>query len=119
MIETQLFTVLSTNSAVSALVVARIFPIRRPPANLTLPAIVYQRVSTATDVNLQGDSGLDSVRIQCSCWASTYAGAKALSAATRAAVNASALSSITEMEVDDFDVATEEYRVILDFRIWQ
>jgi len=119
MIETQLYTVLSTDSAVSALVAVRIFPMRRPANILTLPAIVYQRVSTAPEVTLQGDAGLDSVRVQCSCWASTYGGAKALSTAVRAAVNASTLSAITEMELDDEDTVTGEYRVILDFRIWQ
>lgn len=119
MIESELFTVLSTDAGVIALAGARIFPMRRPPNTLTTPAIVYQRVSTAPDVHLQGDSGLDAVRVQCSCWSSTYAGAKALSAAVRAAVNASALAAITEMEVDDFDTSTEEYRVILDFRFWQ
>lgn len=119
MIESQLFTVLSTDAGVIALAGSRIFPMRRPQNMLTTPAIVYQRVATAPDVHLQGESGLDEVRVQCSCWSSTYAGAKALAAAVRAAVNASNLVAITEMEVDDYDISTEEYRVILDFRIWQ
>lgn len=120
MIESTLFTVLAGAAPVSVLVAARIFPMRRPQRDMTLPAIVYQRVGSSPDYTLAGDSGLDAVRIQVSCWASTYAGAKSLAAAVRTAVTGSAsLSAITELELDDQDDATEEYRVILDFRIWQ
>lgn len=116
MIETTVYSVLAAAATPAA---SRIYPLERP-ADDPLPAIVYQRVSTDPDQTLEGDSGLDAVRLQLSCWAETYAGAKALAAATRAAITSSAsLKAVTEMEVDDRDPETREYRVILDFRIWQ
>ena len=118
MIETSIYTVLSTDVTVSALVSTRIYPMIIPQ-NGTLPAVVYQRVSTLPINSLSGDSGLDSVRIQLSCWSPTYAGAKSLGLAVRNALTLSSLKAITEMELDDIDDLTGHYRVILDFRIWQ
>jgi hypothetical protein len=116
MIETALYSVLVAAATAAA---GRVYPMERPE-NSALPAIVYQRVSTTPDVTLAGDSGLDAVRLQVACWASTYAAAKSLAAAARTAITGSAsLKAITEMELDDRDEDTREYRVILDFRIWQ
>lgn len=116
MIETTLYTVLSTDTAVSNIVSTRIYPLIAPQDS-AMPAVVYQRVSTVPVNSLAGDSGLDAVRIQISCWASTYAGAKSLAVAVKNAVLT--MNAITEMEMDDMEDETRLYRVILDFRIWQ
>ena len=117
MIEQTLVAVLKNNSAVSALVGTRIRPLTLGQDE-PLPAVVYQRVSTVPVTSLDGDSGVDAVRIQVSCWAETYSGARALASAVRAAVTAG-MVAVTEMDIDDRDEATQHYRVILDFRIWQ
>jgi hypothetical protein len=122
MIETTLYSVLKADPTVAALVVSggvtRIYPLE-VPQDVVMPAVVYQRIASAPEVTLDGDAGLDAVRVQVSCWAATYAGAKELAAAVRAAVNASNLRAVTEIEIDDRDTETRQYRVIIDFRIWQ
>ncbi len=119
MIETTLYDTLAADTGVSALVGARIYPMLRPPAD-PLPAVVYQRIATDPAKDLGGDTGIDAVRIQVACWSATYAGAKALGAAVRAAVTgAAAMKATTEMDLDDRDNDTGDYRVLLDFRIWQ
>lgn len=117
MIEQTLVAVLKNDSAVSALVGTRIRPLNLKQED-ALPGVVYQRVSTVPVTSLDGDSGVDAVRIQVSCWAETYSGARALAAAVRAAVTGG-MVAVTEMDIDDRDEATQHYRVILDFRIWQ
>jgi hypothetical protein len=118
MIEKQLVAILMADAAVQAIAGARIYPMRRPQDD-PAPCVVYQRISTAPVKNIEGDSGLDSVRLQVSCWATAYADAKALAAAVRSAINASDLKSATEMEMDDQDAETREFRVMTDYRIWQ
>ena len=75
MIESTVYSTLSGASAVSSLVGSRIYPLVRPQGD-ALPAIVYQRISTVPVNSLDGDSGLDEVRIQIACVAPTYAQAK-------------------------------------------
>ena len=119
MIETLVLGVLSADTGVQAIVGSRIYAMLRPQAD-PLPALVYQRVSTVPVVSLQGDSSLDQVRLQVSCYASTLLQAKQLAAATRRAINgASGLKSITVMEIDDQDPETKHFRVVVDFNIWQ
>jgi hypothetical protein len=119
MIETELFSVLKNNTQVAAAVSTRIYPLMLPQVS-TLPAIVYQRISSTPTTSIDGDSGLDSVRIQVSCWADTYGAAKGLAEKVRTAVNgATTLKSITLMESDDIDNETRKYRALIDFRLWQ
>lgn len=118
-IEQTLYTVLSTNVAVAALVSTRIYPLLMPQ-NTAMPCVVYQRISSVPVTSINGDSGLDSVRIQVSCWAGTFAGAKGLASAVRSAVDGSSLlKSVTLMEMDDIDNETRNFRSMIDFSIWQ
>jgi len=117
MIEASIVAVLAAGST-DALVDGRIYPMELPQAAV-LPAVVYQRIATEPLHTMEGDEGLDDVRLQFSCWATNYADAKALSAAVRADINASALKSRTTMELDDRDEETRHYRVILDLNLWQ
>lgn len=119
MIETDIYTVLSTSTAVSAQVGNRIYALTRPQDD-ALPAVVYQRVSTSPVVSMLGDSGLDSVRIQISCYARTLFEAKSLSTAVRTAITGAAtLKSVTVMVVDGQDPETRNFRVTTDFNLWQ
>jgi hypothetical protein len=117
MIEQSLYSALTNDSTVSALVSTRIYPVIAPQS-AALPMIVYQRVSTVPVTSIDGDSGLDSVRMQVSCWAKTYAETKSLAAAVRSAVMAN-LIGVTDSELDDYDAETRSFRVIIDFVVWQ
>jgi hypothetical protein len=85
-IETALYTILSNNAGVSALVVARIYPIQ-PPPNAVSPYVLYQQVSGASDVSFDGATGFARSTWQVSCWASTYVVALRVSEAVRKALN--------------------------------
>lgn len=117
MIQTQLVIALLANPDVVDLIGSRLFPMRIPQ-NGSLPAAVYQRVGASPTNSLDGDTGLDSVRIQISSWAKTYAEADSLAVCIRSAINSSSLKSLTENIIDDEDKETRNYRVIQDFSIW-
>lgn len=119
MIETTLAAVLAADPAVAALVGVRIEAMDRLQGG-ALPAVVYQRVGSVPEATIKGDAGLDAVRVQVSCWAATFGGARNLAVAVRAAIVGSPLlRARTVMEMDDRDPVTRDYRVIQDFRIWQ
>lgn len=119
MIEQAVITVLNADTAVQAAVGQRIYALSRPQGD-PLPAVVWQRVATAPVNSLQGFSGLDDVRLQVSCYAATLLAAKELAAAVRAALNgADTLKCICSMEMDGQDPETQNFRVLLDFNLWQ
>lgn len=83
MIETDLFTLLTGNPAIKALIGNRIFPLLLPD-DCAKPAVSYQLISTVRDYDLDGPTGMQTVRIQFDCWGSRYAEARAVSAAIAA-----------------------------------
>lgn len=106
-------------AALAALAGGRVYPLLRPQGS-GLPAVVYQRVATAPGLALAGNTGLDAVRVQVSCWAAGYAAARALAESARAALLAEpGLRVVLEMELDDFDRDSGDFRVIQDYRVWQ
>lgn len=114
-VETALFTRLtSTHAGTAALIGTRCYPLRLPQKP-TFPAVVYQRVSSSGQI---GTTDRRTPRLQLSCWATTYAGARALAVQVRAALEEYADATIrmgrVVNEIDDFDETTELQRVILD-----
>lgn len=119
MIEATIYATLKNDAGVTALVSSRIYPVVMPEGT-ALPAVVYQRISTNPVASLDGDSGLDLVRMQISSWGKSYSSAKVLAAAVRTSlVGANALKLRTESEQDDYDPETRLHRVISDFIVWQ
>lgn len=116
MIEQTVYDLLRQDSAVSAIVGTRVYMIELPE-DKGLPAIVFQRISTAPVTSLNGDSGLDLVRLQISCYATTALVAKQLAAAARACL--AAVHSTTVLELDDRDPDTRHFRTLVDVNIWQ
>ena len=112
MIESSIYT------AIKSLAGGRVYPIVIPDT-ASLPAIVYQRISSVPVNSLDGDTGLDSVRIQISAWALTYKEAKNLSDTIRTTLNASALKIITENDTDDYEPETKRFRTLTDYVVWQ
>lgn len=118
MIQPQIVVILSADESVSSLAGSRIYPLRIPQ-RAVLPAVVYQKIGVTPINSLDGDSGLDIVRLQVSCWAQTYAQAADLASAVRQALtNAPTLKCLTEFEIDGEDQETKSFRIITDFTIW-
>lgn len=114
-VETALFTRLtSTHSGTAALISTRCYPLHLPQ-NPTLPAVVYQRVSSDSR---HGTTTRREPRYQMSCWAATYAGAKALAAQVRDAIENHADTAISMgrvvSEIDDYEDTVQLQRVIVD-----
>jgi len=124
-LEEGLFTYLSTNADVSALIGTRVFPLRMPERS-TFPAIAYTRISGAREASHSGTSNLANSRVQISCWDRNYLTAKQVAQAVVKAMHAysGAMGSITvyaafcEDETDSQDEGTNLHRVIVDFSIW-
>lgn len=112
MIETSIY------SSIKTLASGRVYPMILPE-NVSMPAIVYQRISSDPIKSLDGESGIDYVRIQISTWGASYKSAKETSAAVRSALNASSMKITIDNETDDYDPETKHYRVISDFLVWQ
>ncbi len=60
----------------------RVFALELPEKG-TLPALVYERVSSSPDYVMEGASGLVDAHMQFTAWASTYKASKQLSDALR------------------------------------
>lgn len=118
MIEQTFVEVLAGDSSVTEICDQRIYPMTIPQ-DVELPAVVFQRVSTTPTTSVDGDTELDNVRLEVSCYAPTLLEAKQLSVAVRAAVNASDMSAVPVMMIDMQDPETKSYRTIVDFNIWQ
>jgi hypothetical protein len=68
MLEQGLFTLLTTDAGVSALIAARFYPIQGVPDNPTFPYVTYQPVTAGSDYTLEGKEDRRK-RIQFDCWA--------------------------------------------------
>lgn len=71
---------LLANNTVSGIVGARVDWMTRPQ-KAALPAISLQTISDARPDHLKGFDGARETRVQCDCWAATYAAALALARA--------------------------------------
>jgi hypothetical protein len=124
-LEPKIFTALSGNSAVAALVGTRIYPLILPQ-KCPLPAVTYQRISGGKVFSCSGYSGLEGSRIQVDCWAVDVRGGargyptvKALAAAVIAAMQAATTFRVSNVNDRDlFEDAQNIYRVSIDFSVW-
>lgn len=85
MIESALRTRALAVSAVSDLIVARMYPLKLPQAP-SYPAVSYTRVSGPRLYAHDGAAGMAEGRFQFDVWAASYASAKAVGAALRGAL---------------------------------
>ena len=81
-LETALRTYTLADATVTALAGIRMYP-RKLPQGPTLPAIVYQRIDTRREHDMQGPDGLPRPRVQVTAWAASVAAAEELAAAVR------------------------------------
>lgn len=89
-IESLLFTSLTGNSGLRSLISARLYP-DVLPQGATLPAVVYQRISTPRQHTFGAGCpvAVSRPRLQYACWAATPAAALAVCEALRSALQAS------------------------------
>lgn len=96
---------------------ARVYP-SIAAQGAALPYIVYTRVSTTPINALDGHSGLDSVRIQIDCYASTKPRAAALARQVRTLMGGASFKALPQNEFDDYEADTEKFRHSVDFTCW-
>lgn len=76
MVESTLYSRLTTFAGLVALVVKRVYPLIIPQG-AAYPAVTYQRISTEPrEVAMGGDPGIARARIQVTAWANTFDDAK-------------------------------------------
>lgn len=121
MIEEWLYAQLTSSSAVSAIVAARVYPTALPQES-AMPAIVYSRQSTERPRALDGGIGLVHVTMRLDCWADAYADAHELAEAVREELDWYAGASIQLVTVDDeedgWDRELGLARVTLQVSVW-
>lgn len=110
-----IFSTLTGDAAVSAIVGTRVYPLVIPQGG-DLPAVTYQRIYGAPINDLAGAGELVRARVQVDCWATTYASVRALADAAYGSLCAIGFLPINDM--DDFDDEVPVYRVVLEFTVW-
>ena len=117
---------------VGGLIGTRVYPAYRTQGD-ALPAITYSRVFTNRQAHNDGPIGVIGARMQISCWADSYAGARAVAEAVRNSLDGfdgelvaagTPVQGIMFVEETDTFVASAvdsdvgTHGVLLDFDIW-
>lgn len=126
LLRTALFTKLSTDVNLSALVASRIYPVKAPPNGVVPPYITYFKVSTNRVQSMQGNSQLSAVLMQFDCWAKTHQESDDLAEKLRLCIQGflGTVSGVVirgilnENQLEEYDDEAELYRVITEYRIW-
>ena len=122
------------DAAISAAVGgARIYPIKLPQGQ-TLASIVYSRISGQGDHHMEGPSGLNRVRIQIDCWATTADAADLLARQVKERIDGYHGSMLWgddspdeaiivqgvffDSEREDYDETAQMYRFSNDYIVW-
>ena len=123
-------SVLVNDATVAALVVARVYPQRRPMGT-AVPALIYQNVYSETNQAVATQGGLKRTRLSIFCIDRTYAAVKTLRNAVEGALinysgtlEGETIDSLRLESAIDIDETNEPagefgyFRTILDFVIW-
>jgi hypothetical protein len=129
-IEEGLVAQLIGDAGVSTIVGSKVHP-GHVPQGEDLPAIVYTRISSEREVELDGPSNFVKVHIRVDCWHTSYSGVKSLADAVRAALNGVGIASPRTLgsepvqlvylnddgDLPSFDGDRREYRVTQEWII--
>lgn len=123
-VEESIFATLSGNAALGALVGDRIYPgLAVLPGDASKPYVVWEMLPMPTSPTHGEAVGVNRLRLfQFSCFAPTYAGAVAISAAVEAALDGVAIGTSGNATLQDdrdlgHDAAANLYGRSLDFMI--
>mgnify|MGYP001817171020 CR=1 FL=1 len=109
------YTLLSNDSAVTALVGTRITP-GVASQNTATPYITYQLVSTVNTNPLDTNVKIGAnTRIQVDCWADSPDTATTLADAVESAL----VTGYVVFRHEDRDPETERFRTLLDWKVWK
>jgi hypothetical protein len=93
--------------------------IKNTDTTITYPYITYQVIAEIPIVSLTGHSGLDRKRMQLDVLAKSYPEAKILQAAIKAAMASATFTNVPLFSMDFPEDGVEEFRVLLEYSIWQ
>lgn len=125
MVEKAIYYRLANASSVTSLTSTRIYNLQLPQET-TMPAIVFQRITTSRDlIAHSGALGLAEAIVQISLYAETVASVRALSEAVRVLFHVykgtqnsvEIILSRLINEVDLFESELEIYHVVMDFQV--
>lgn len=106
-----LYTLLSGNSAVAAIVGTRIYPHGDAPAEVTAPYVTWFVVDGLPENQLSDVPAIDRFVLQVDCWHPTSAGVDTLAGAVRAALEP--VAHVTGVVLNQRDPDTRLYRLAL------
>ena len=117
-LETLVYSTLTGNSSVAAIVSTRVYPLILPQG-CDLPAITYERISTEYISTLSGFAGMERVRMQIDVLAESYSAAKSLSASVITAMDRSLLFKCLVDSCQDTVADVDGiYMSSIDFLVW-
>lgn len=118
-IETDLVTQLHSHAGLTSLISTRTYPVKFPQ-NVTLPAVVFTRISNNVQVTLD-DQELENPRYQFDVISSSYAATRAIVVQVKAAMNAATTYQSILLSDNDLNYETdlELFRSVIDFSVWQ
>ena len=123
-LEAAIYSILSADLGLKALVSTRIYPLLLPQ-NATLPALTYARVSTERESAFVSDPGLSTARIQVDVWGDTVSSVQNVAEEVRGALHRykGTIAAVVveeshiENEVMMYEPETEIFHIVLDFSI--
>lgn len=123
-IEKAIYTRLSEFAGLSALVAARIHPLKLPQ-NVTYPCVTFSKISTERHSAMGADAAVTRSRYQVSSWAKNYSDVEPVSEQVRAALQRfrGTVSSVViqdifiENELDLYESDVNVYQIIQDFDV--
>jgi hypothetical protein len=126
-VESGLYTALTTNGGVAALVSLRVYP-HDLPESPTFPAITYRFITVMETDDFGGITGLQNGSVEINCWSTTFDGAIALGDAVKACLagfsgsfgggNCSFCNWSRRAENDIQPDGTTRWRMICESELW-
>jgi hypothetical protein len=81
-----------------------------------LPRITFSRVGSTPSTGFDGNAGLDFVRIQVDCWASSFVAARSLAAEVRAVLESQPFKALMQTDFTSYEGDTRLHRASADYR---
>lgn len=116
--ETVLLRLLLDDADLAALVGKKVFALVIPQGT-KLPCVSFQRISGEPANCLDGHSGLENITLQVDAWGRTYAEAKQVAKAIRAAMPPAGdpISSQLQADHDQYEPDEKYFRVSMDYAV--
>lgn len=97
-VESVIYTALTANTSLAAIVSTRVYPVVAPRA-AAMPLITYERAGTDEIPIMSGVDGSLTVRLSIDCWGTTYSGARAVADAVTNVLNGYASTATSPVVV--------------------